>query len=310
MHFMNGRILLFSLILIFSPFATVGPSYSARIVQFNISPSTINLPDQDPDLSPEVSSPTDLTVSFSIRQMNQGENWLLEINSDGDLRSGPNSIPISNVRWTVTGIGSPPGSFQNGTFSRGVYIKAGQGAGDPRRADITCFFRFYLTNSWSYATGNYTRLITLRLTVPGDVRSSTFTLSLSLAGRAKLEFGMAGISFPDADPDSVPSIVANQNPIPITCSMRTGSTLTATLNCLASGDLTSGTSSIPVGNMRWEGTGAGYISGTMNKATRQVAGNWAGSGRFAGSFSFFLANSWSYNAGNYSTTISYDLMAP
>ena len=308
---MNGRILLFSLILIFPPFIMAGPSYSAKITQFIISPSTVNLPDQDPDLSPEVSSATDLTVSFSIRQMNLGEPWLLEINSDGDLASGPDSIPISNVRWTVTGTGSGPSSFQNGTFSRGVYIKAGEGVSDPlKKADVTCFFRFYLKNLWTYYSGNYTRIITLRLTVPGDVQSPTFTLSLNLIGRAKLEFGMAGISFPDADPDSVPSIVANQNPVPVICSMRTGSTLTATLNCLAGGDLTSGTNSIPVSNMRWESTGSGYMSGTMDKATRQVAGNWTGSGRFVGAFSFFLANSWSYNAGNYSTTISYDLIAP
>jgi hypothetical protein len=311
MHFMNGRLLLFSLILIFSPLIMAGPSYSAKITQFVISPSTVNLPDQDPDLSPEVSSFTDLTVSFSIRQMNPGEIWLLEINSDGDLASGPDSIPISNVRWTVTGTGSGPSSFQNGTLSRGVYIKVGEGASDPlKKADVTCFLRFYLKNLWTYYSGNYTRIITFRLTVPGDVQSPTFALSLNLIGRAKLEFGMLGISFPDADPDGVPSIAANQNPVQVTCSIRTGSALTATLNCLASGDFISGTSNIPVGNMRWEGTGSGYISGTMNKATRQVVGNWTGSGKFGGALSFFLANSWSYNAGNYSTTISYDLVAP
>ena len=311
MRCMNGRILLFSLILLSSPFIMAGPSYSAKITQFTISPSTVNLPDQDPDLSPEVSSSTDLTVSFAIRQMNPGENWLLEIASDGDLMSGSNSIPIGNARWTVTGMGSGPSSFQNGTFSRGVYIKAGEGGNDPfKKADVTCFFRFYLLNLWTYYTGNYTRIITLRLTVPGDVQPSIFTLSLNLMGRAKLEMGMAGVSFPEADPDSVPSIAASQNPIPVTCSMRTGSALTATLNCLAGGDFISGTSSILVGNMRWEATGSGYVAGTMNKTTRQVAGNWTGSGRFAGAFSFFFANSWSYNAGNYSTTISYDLIAP
>ncbi len=311
MRFMNGRILLFSLILASSPFIMAGSSYSAKITRFNISPSTVNLPDQDPDLSAEVSSTTDLTVSFSIRQMNPGENWLLEIASDGDLLSGSDSIPISNARWTVTGMGSGPSSFQNGTFSRGIYIKAGEGGNDPfKKADVTCFFRFYLMNLWTYFTGNYSRIIILRLSVPGDVRSSTFALSLNLMGRAKLEMGIAGISFPDADPDSVPSIAASQNPIPVTCSIRTGSALTATLNCLAGGDFMSGTTSIPIGNMRWEAAGSGYLAGTMNKATRQVAGKWNGSGRFAGAFSFFLANFWSYNAGNYSTTISFDLIAP
>jgi hypothetical protein len=304
-------VILLMLVAVFGFMRTV-PAFCANITQFNISPTTISFQDRDPDVSPEVTSATDLIVNMSIRNLLPSQNWVLEIYTDGDLVSGGNAIPIGNCRWTVTGQGTPQGFFQNGTFSRGIYILTGQGSGDvqTRRADVTCVFSFYLRNLWAYFTGNYSRLITLRLTVPGDVRSRTFTLSTSLAGRAKLEFGMLSLSFPDADPDSVPSIAANVNPLSVTSSSRTGSSLTTVLTCRANGDLISGTRSIPIGNVTWQSTGSGYVPGTMNRTTSQTAGTWTGPGKRVGSFGYFLANSWSYAVGNYSTTMTYTLTAP
>jgi hypothetical protein len=304
--------MLLSLIFVLLQCLAVSLSFSANIVRFTVSPTSISLPDQDPDLFPEVSTATDVTADFSINNLTSAENWVLEIYSDGNLVSGSDTIPIANVRWTVTGSGTPPPtSLQNGTFSLGVYREAGRGSGDSKKkADVTCYFRFHLSNLWPYATGNYSKLITLRLTVPGEVVSRTFTLSVSLAARAKLEFGLLALSFPDADPDSVPSIPANVNPLSVTSNTRTGSSLTTTLTCLASGDFTSGANTIGIGNMSWTATGSGYVPGVMSRSTAQPAGSWTGPGKRTGTFSYFLTNSWLYLVGVYSTTISYTLTGP
>jgi hypothetical protein len=320
---MDRKILFFILIIIFPQLLVAGISFSATIRTFTVSPSTLIFqnPNQDPDQVQEVSSPN-LTVTIEVRQLPSSQNWVLEIESDGDLTSGGDSIPIGNVRWTVTGTATPPATFQNGTFSKAIYITTGQGpggancngGGNNNRACVTCNFTFYLKNFWSYATGSYSRVINLRLTAgtgTGRVQQSrTFTLSLTLSARAKLQFGLLAMNFPDADPDSVPSNPANVNPLSVTSSGRTGSSQTATLTCLAGGDLISGTNTILISNMTWTATGTGYVAGTMNRTTAQTAGSWTGPGQRAGTFSYFLTNSWSYTTGNYSTSITYTLTAP
>jgi len=304
----NRKFLLCILLVTFPQFLMVGVSFSAiHIDTFTVSPSTISLPDQDPDLYPEVSSAVNLSVTTRISGMNKNQRWNLDIYSSQNLVSGGNSIPIGNVRWTVTGT-DPSTTFYNANLSLNQYITTATNTGD---TDQVIYFTFYLQNFWTYATGNYLTTITLRLTAPaGNVATNTFTLSLGLSGRAKLNFGILALNFPDSDPNSIPSIPANVNPVSVTASSRTGSSLTTTLNCVASGDLISGTSSIPISNLTWQSTGSGFIPGTMDKVTSQTAGSWTGSGVQTGTFSYFLNNSWSYNVGNYSTTIIYTLTAP
>jgi hypothetical protein len=318
---MKKEIFAVILLLIFFQFWSVHTSFSATIRTFTVSPSTMTFPNQDPDQYTEISSVANLTVTIEIRQLTAAQNWVLEIYSNGDLTSGGNSIPIENVRWTVTGTATPPGTFQNGTFSNGIYILTGQGpgggtcnGGGPSRACVTCNFQFYLKNLWSYATGNYSRLITLRLTAgtgAGRVQQSvTFTLSPTLTAMAKLKFGLSALNFPDQDPDAFPSVSGDVNPLSVTSSARTGSGSTATLTCLASGDLVAGTNSIPIANMSWTSSGSGYLPGTMSRTTAQNAGSWHGPGQYTGTFSYFLTNLWSYVIGNYSTAINYTLTAP
>ena len=310
---MMKKILILALVLILHQLSALQPSYCATISKFTVSPTSISLPDQDPDAFAEVSSQTNLIVDFSIRQFSSTENWVLELYSDGNLISGSDSIPIGNVRWTVTGSGSPPGTFLNRNFVQGAYVEAGRGPGDKPvngKADITCYFTFYLSNLWSYATGNYSKAITVRLTVPGAVQSLTFTLSTSITSRASLQFGGLTISFPNANPDSFPSIPSSLNPVSVTSNMRTASSSTRTLSCLASGDLVSGGDTIPIANMSWQATGSGYVLGTMSRTSGQTAGSWTGPGTKTGAFDYFLANSWSYAIGVYSAGVTYTLTAP
>ena len=136
------------------------------------------------------------------------------------------------------------------------------------------------------------------------------TVNMAISARAKLTLGVNAINFADADPDSSPSILATENPVSVTAKVRTGAASTATLTHLAGGDLTSGGNTIAISNVTWTVTGAGFVSGTMNKTTAQSAGNWTGSGSYSGTYSYSIVNSWSYATGNYTASTTYTLTAP
>jgi hypothetical protein len=135
-------------------------------------------------------------------------------------------------------------------------------------------------------------------------------INAPLASSAQLTITPSSINFPNADPDTVPSIKANENPVTVTANAQTLGTNTVTLSALARGDLISGSNTIAIGNVTWTATGTGYRAGTMSRTTPQTAGRWTGSGYRTGTFSFFLKNSWSYATGNYTQTVTYTLTAP
>jgi bacillithiol biosynthesis cysteine-adding enzyme BshC len=131
-----------------------------------------------------------------------------------------------------------------------------------------------------------------------------------LASSAHVTLSPTAISFPDSDPNAVPSIAATQNPVTVTASATTGAGNTVTLTVLANGDLVSGSNTIAISNVTWTASGTGFVAGTLNKSTAQPVGHWTGSGTRTGSLSFFLKNSWSYATGSYSQTATFTLTAP
>lgn len=135
------------------------------------------------------------------------------------------------------------------------------------------------------------------------------TINATVSAKAKLTLGVAAINFADADPDSVPAIAATENPVSVTVKAQTGGGSSVTLTVQANGDLESGTDTIDISNVTWTATGAGFVGGTMG-TTAQAAGSWTGPGRYDGTFSYQLANSWDYAAGSYSQTVVYTLTAP
>ena len=48
------------------------------------------------------------------------------------------------------------------------------------------------------------------------------TINATVSAKAKLTLGVAAINFADADPDSVPSIAATENPVSVTVKAHTG----------------------------------------------------------------------------------------
>jgi hypothetical protein len=139
--------------------------------------------------------------------------------------------------------------------------------------------------------------------------NSTLTVSATVSARAKLSLGTGSITFADADPDTTPTLTASA--VSVDVKARTSSTGSVTLTVLASGDLTAAPSgTIPIGNLSWTVSGAGFAAGTANKTTAQSVGTWTGSGNHPGSQTYSLVNSWAYNTGNYGVSLNYTLTAP
>ena len=153
-------------------------------------------------------------------------------------------------------------------------------------------------------------LVALPVAVNAASDNQVLTINATVAARAKLVLAPTVINFPDADPDVTPSIAATENSVNVLSNVRTSGAGVSTLTCQAAGDLISGGDVIPISNVTWTSTGPGYLAGTMSSAAAQNVGSWAGSGAYVGTFDYFLANSWAYNVGNYSQTVTYTLTAP
>ena len=134
------------------------------------------------------------------------------------------------------------------------------------------------------------------------------TINATVSTRAELVLSPTTINFPDANPTTVPSIPADSS-VSVTANVRTAGT--PTLTVLANGDLVSGGDTIAITNVTWTASGAPFIAGTMNMSTAQAAATFStGSGQYAGTYSYVLANSWSYAVGAYTQTAVYTLTAP
>ena len=153
-------------------------------------------------------------------------------------------------------------------------------------------------------------LFTVLILSAGGAEAQTtqvLTINASVLSRAELTLSPTTINFPDASPTTTPSIPADST-VAVTARVRT--TGTPTLRVLANGDLTSGPDTIGADQVTWT-AGAPFIAGTMNIVTPQDAATFVpGSGQYTGTYTFSLANSWSYAVGSYTTTATYTLTAP
>jgi hypothetical protein len=155
-------------------------------------------------------------------------------------------------------------------------------------------------------------IVTIALVQPlgAATATSAVTVSATVAATAKLSLSAATVSFANADPDTTPSIAATEGPITVTAKGKTTAASNITLTLQAADDLKSGTDTILAGNVTWTASGAGFVAGTLNKASAVSVGSWAGSGSRAGTLSFVMVNSWAYPTGSYSAAATYTLTAP
>jgi hypothetical protein len=134
-----------------------------------------------------------------------------------------------------------------------------------------------------------------------SVQAQALTLSLS----------RTTIPFASADPDTTPSIAAPV--VTVTYRVRFNGGNNWQLTLLASGDLNSGSATIAVSNVTWTATPTPpFQAGTMNATLAQRLAGGTGDVNPArtGQVAFFLANSWSYDVGTYTTSFIFTLTAP
>jgi hypothetical protein len=130
------------------------------------------------------------------------------------------------------------------------------------------------------------------------------------AVNVQLTLNRTAINFPDADPDTTPSVPASENPMTIGVKVTGNPGGTWRLLVLASGDLVSGSNTIAVSNVSWTAQPLPFIDGKLDKATPQVVASGTGNASMDGTVRFYFKNGWNYFPGNYSQVIIYTLTAP
>jgi hypothetical protein len=138
--------------------------------------------------------------------------------------------------------------------------------------------------------------------------TKTVTVNATVSATAKLSLSSLTVNFPDADPDTTPSITVAA--ITVGAKGKTAAGSNITLTVLASDDLKAGTNVIGIANITWAVTGVGFVPGTMSKTVAQSLASWLNSGDRSGTQTYSLANSWSYATGAYTTSVLYTLTAP
>ena len=141
-------------------------------------------------------------------------------------------------------------------------------------------------------------------------QASTATLSANVSTSAKLTLSTASLSFPDADPDSIPQIPSNGGPLLITAKARANPGAQVTLTVQASDDLRSGINVLPASHITWTATGPGFVAGTLSAATPVSVAAWTGSGVRSGTQQLYFRNLWTHPTGTYTVSLLYTLSAP
>lgn len=117
------------------------------------------------------------------------------------------------------------------------------------------------------------------------------------------------ISFPSSDPDTVPVISAA--PVRVTYLVLGPAARPWTITVRAGGALVSGASTIPISTVSWIATPSPpFRNGTLSTVAQTIA---TGSGTALlqrGDVTFRFANSWNYNVGTYTQTITFTLTSP
>ena len=137
--------------------------------------------------------------------------------------------------------------------------------------------------------------------------TATVTATANVAAKARLDVTGA-VAFADDDPDTMPVLSAAA--LNISVKARTGNAQTVLLTVAADGDFEEpGGATIGISNLTWIVSGTGFATGTA-ATTDVTVGSWPGSGNRNGTQTYRLLNSWAYDTGFYSVTLTYTLTAP
>jgi hypothetical protein len=130
----------------------------AATAKLTLSSATVTFANADPDSSPSVAA-TEGAITITTKGKTSTNGTIaLTLLAANDLKSGTDTIAISNVTWTATGAG-----FAAGTMNKTTAQTVGSWTNSNSRTGTQSFA---LANSWAYATGNYTATATYTLTAP------------------------------------------------------------------------------------------------------------------------------------------------
>jgi hypothetical protein len=129
-----------------------------KVAKLVVDTNSITFPSVDPDEAKQVPAlQNDIKVTVKARTGSMSP-VNLSVVADGDLASGPDTIPVQNVVWQASGQG-----FLGGTLSKSTLQTAGTWKGSGVREGT---FRYYLNNNWNYQRGEYQVTVTYTLTTP------------------------------------------------------------------------------------------------------------------------------------------------
>ena len=134
---------------------TAGASSTANL---RINSTTVTFLNADPDTTPVITASEGAISITADAKTSKHSTVALTVVAGGDLKSGVNTIAISNITWTAAGSG-----FVAGTLSKTTPRTVGSWAGSGNRTGTVTF---KLANAWTYATGTYTATLTFTLTAP------------------------------------------------------------------------------------------------------------------------------------------------
>jgi hypothetical protein len=129
-----------------------------KVVKLIVETNTVTFPNMNPDELKQIPAlQGDIKVTVKART-GSSSPVTLNLIAEGDLISGPDTIPVQNVIWQASGQG-----FLSGTLSKSTVQTAGSWTGSGIREGI---FRYYLNNSRNYQKGEYQVTVTYTLSTP------------------------------------------------------------------------------------------------------------------------------------------------
>lgn len=130
----------------------------AAMARLSLSSSTVSFASADPDTTPSIAAAEGAITISAKGKTSSGSTITLSVLASDDLRSGSDTIAISNVTWTATGAG-----FTAGTLSRTVAQPLGSWTNSGSRTGTQVYA---LANSWNYPAGTFATTATYTLTAP------------------------------------------------------------------------------------------------------------------------------------------------
>jgi len=136
---------------------TISATVSAAAV-LTVSTATLTFPSADPDGTPSITATEGVVNITAKARTGAASPVTLTLRAAADLKSGSDTIAITNITWLASGTG-----FVAGTMSASTDQTVASWTGSGNRTGTQAFS---LANSWDYPAGSYSATATYTLTAP------------------------------------------------------------------------------------------------------------------------------------------------